>query len=451
MEDTECLVIGAGVSGLTAAHALKKRGVDVQVLEARERVGGRTWSGVLDGAEVDWGGEWIGHGQPRVYALIKELGLRTFATYDQGRKVLEVRGGISTYTGTIPWMAPWKLIQIQAGIWRLDGLARGLTKDASWTHPRAAEWDATTLDAARRSVMWSADARGVMDAAMRTIFGAESGELSLLHALAYIRSAGSLNNLIATEGGFQHERIHGGAQALSAALRDAVGEDRVHLGRPVTRVAHDADGVVVRDARGGEWRARRVVVTVPIALGARIEFEPALPSLRAQLMERAYMGAAVKCFVRYEAPFWRARGLSGEAASADGPISVTFDQCSEDGSVACLLAFVGGRAARTWHQRDPEARKQLVIDRLAAYFGPEARRPTAYAEADWSAERWSGGGPIAIFPTGTLSTHGAALRAPVGRVHWAGTETARECMGFIEGAVESGQRVADEVAPQGPS
>ena len=197
MEDTDCLVIGAGVSGLTAAHELKKRGVDVRVLEARERVGGRTWSGVLDGAEVDWGGEWIGHGQPRVYALIKELGLRTFATYDQGRKVLEVSGRISTYTGTIPWMAPWKLIQIQAGIWRLDGLARGLAKDASWTHPRAGEWDATTLDAARRSVMWSADARGVMDAAMRTIFGAESGELSLLHALAYIRSAGSLNNLIA--------------------------------------------------------------------------------------------------------------------------------------------------------------------------------------------------------------------------------------------------------------
>lgn len=158
------------------------------------------------------------------------------------------------------------------------------------------------------------------------------------------------------------------------------------------------------------------------------------------------MGAAVKCFARYDTPFWRARGLSGEAASADGLISVTFDQCAEDGGSACLLAFVGGRAARTWHTRAPAERKRLVLERLALYFGPEALAPIAWAEADWSTERWSGGGPVALFPTGTLSTHGPALRAPIGRIHWAGSETARVCMGFIEGAVESGLRAAEEVA-----
>lgn len=446
MKDTDCLVVGAGVAGLTTAFELKKRGLDVQVLEARDRVGGRTWSGTLDGAEIDWGGQWIGNGQPRVYKLIKELGLRTFATYDHGDKVLEVRGKTSTYTGTIPWMAPWKLIQIQAGIWWIDALARNLSKEEPWAHARAAGWDATTLDAMRRSVMWSADARGVMDAAMRTIFGAESGELSLLHALAYIRSAGSLNNLIATEGGFQHDRIAGGAQSISLAMAASLGDDRVHRGRPVTRIAHDATGVTVHDATGEAWRARRVVVAVPIALGARIAFEPALPALRTQLMERAYMGAAVKCFARYEKPFWREKGLSGEAASADGLVSVTFDQCGEEGATPCLLAFIGGKSARTWHQRDPAARKQLVLDHLTRYFGPEAQKPIAYGEADWCTQPWSGGGPIAIFPTGTLSTHGSAMRAPIGRIHWAGTETARDCMGFIEGAVESGLRAAEEVA-----
>jgi monoamine oxidase len=126
-------------------------------------------------------------------------------------------------------------------------------------------------------------------------------------------------------------------------------------------------------------------------------------------------------------------------------VSVTFDQCADDGSTPCLLAFIGGKSARTWHRRDPAARKQLVLDHLARYFGPEALSPIAYAEADWCAERWSGGGPIALFPTGTLSTHGTAMREPIGRIHWAGTETARECMGFIEGAVESGLRVADEI------
>jgi monoamine oxidase len=445
MHDADCLVLGAGVAGLTAAHALRKQGMDVRVLEARDRVGGRTYSGELEGAEIDYGGEWIGHGQPRIYELVTELGLHTFPTWDKGRKVLEVGGRRSTYRGLIPWMAPWKLVQMQAAIWWLDALARRLDPATPWAHASAAAWDALSLDDKRKAVMWSEDARATMDAAMRTIFGAESSEISLFHALAYIRSAGSLENLIATEGGFQHDRIRGGAQAISKALAAQVGDERVHLGRAATSVEQDDAGVTVRDARGESWRARRLIVTVPVGLCARIDFGASLPAARRELVARAPMGAAVKCFARYERAFWRERGLSGEAASGDGPISVTFDQCAEDGSTPCLLAFVGGAAARTWRERDPEARKQVILEKLALYFGDEARSPIAYAEHDWCTEAWSGGGPVTIFGSGALSAYGPALREPVGRVHWAGTETARRCHGFIEGAAESGLRAADEV------
>jgi monoamine oxidase len=445
MLDAEYIIVGAGAAGLTAAYELKKQGVSVLVLESRERVGGRTWSGTLDGAEVDWGGEWIGEGQPRIYQLIKELGLHTFPTYDTGKKILDLGGHTSTYSGTIPWMAPWKLIQIQLAIWIIDTLANRVDIVNAWEHPNAERWDATTLDALRRTFMWSADARGTMDAAMRTIFGAESGELSLLHALAYVRSAGSMNNLISTEGGFQHERIAGGSQAVSIALAKFIGEQNVLLNQAVSAIQQDQAGVAVTCANGKTYRANRVIVAVPVPLGGRITFSPQLPALRQQLMQRSYMGAAVKIFVRYEKAFWRERGLSGEAACAHGPISVTYDQCSEDGKTACLMAFVGGKFARTWHRRGLDERKQIIIDHFAKYFGEEARKPLAYAEQDWSAEEWSGGAPITLFPTGTLSIHGPALREPIGRIHWAGTETARQCMGFIEGAVESGQRAAAEV------
>ena len=445
MLDAEYIVIGAGAAGLTAAYELKKKGASVLVLEARERVGGRTWSAKLDGAEIDWGGEWVGSSQLRVYALMKELGVRTFPTFDTGLKILELNGRTSTYSGTIPWLAPWKLIQIQLAIWVIDAWANRLDINAPWTHKQAAKWDATTLDAVRRTFMWSADARATMDAAMRTIFGAESGDLSMLHMLAYVQSAGSMNNLIATEGGFQHDRIAGGAQSIALALLQAVGQENVLLGHPVKAVAQDEEGVTVSCANGTSFHAKRVIVAIPLPLGVHIEFSPKLPNLRTQLMNRSSMGGAVKIFVRYERAFWRERGFSGEAASGDGPISVTYDQCNEDGSNPCLMAFVGGKFARTWHQIDPQERQQIVTKRLARYFGDEALKPLAYQENDWCAETYSGGAPITLFPTGTLSVHGPALRAPVGRIHWAGTETARQCMGFIEGAIESGQRAAEEV------
>ena len=251
----------------------------------------------------------------------------------------------------------------------------------------APEWDTKTLESIRRRFMWSTDARATMDAAIRTIFGSESGELSLLHMLAYVRSAGSMNNLISTEAGFQHERIAGGAQSVSLALAKAVGEERVRLSQPVSAISQDASGVTVTSAGGQSYRAQRAIVAVPVPLGSRIDFSPQLPALRQQLMQRAYMGGAVKCFARYENAFWREKGFSGEAACGDGPVSVTFDQCSEDGKTACMLVYVGGKFARTWHRYAPDERRQIIIDRLAKYFGPEARKPIAYAELDWCGER----------------------------------------------------------------
>ena len=381
---------------------------------------------------------------------MKELGVRTYPQFDTGLKILELNGHTSTYKGTIPSMAPWKLIQIQMAIWIIDAWAYRLDIKAPWNHPMASKWDATTLDAVRRTFMWSADARGTMDAAIRTIFGAESGDLSMLHMLAYVQSAGSMNNLIATEGGFQHDRIAGGAQAISLALLKAVGPENVLLGQPVSAITQDESGVTVSSTSGKSFRGKRVIVAIPLPLGSQITFTPQLPSLRVQLMNRAYMGAAVKIFVRYEKSFWRDKGFSGEAACGDGPISVTYDQCNEDGSSPCLMAFVGGKHARTWHSIDLAERKNIVTQRLSRYFGKEALKYTAYQENDWTGEIHSGGGaPIALFPSGTLSVHGPALREPVGRIHWAGTETARQCMGFIEGAIESGQRAAEEALSAG--
>ena len=238
-----------------------------------------------------------------------------------------------------------------------------------------------------------------------------------------------------------------GAQSISEGLADRVGRARLHLEEPVRALDRDDEGVTVHTDRR-TWRAKRVICALPLALLDRLRWAPALPPRRDQLHQRTPMGATVKVFLAYDTPFWKEAGLSGEAACTEGPVSVVFDNTAPGGP-PMLLAFVVGGPARDWAERDPAERRAAVLEGLVRWFGPDAAEPTWVHEQDWCVDPWAGGCPITQFPPGTLSHLGPVLRAPVGRVHWAGTETARQCTGFMEGAVEAGERAADEVLAAG--
>lgn len=444
MSRADVLVVGAGLSGLWAADRLRQAGLTVEVLEARDRVGGRTWSRPLGHDRFDLGGQWIGPGQPRMYALVEALGLETFRTHDEGQTVLDLGHRVTRYSGTIPRLSPLKLLKLQLALSRLERMTAEVDQEHPWETPGAGTLDATTVHAWAERQLGDPDLQGILQSSVRTVFGADLGELSLLHFLAYLRANGGLMRLVETEGGYQQDRIVGGAQQLCERLAERVGLARVHLGEAAQAVSREGNEVVLSTSRA-TWRARRVIFALPPHLLGKLSFDPALPTLRSQLHQRAPMGATVKCLALYERPFWRAQGLSGSGVGTQGPVAVCFDNTSHEGKQACLLAFVVGRPARGFSERPAELRRRSVLDTFERWFGPEAARPTAYHEVDWAQEPWTGGCPIANLPPGTLGTFGRALRTPVDHLHFAGTETAVTGTGYMEGALEAGARAADEV------
>ena len=309
--------------------------------------------------------------------------------------------------------------------------------------PGAPEDDAQSLAAWTAGRVRSPRVRALLEATSRVVFGAEMAEISLLHFLFYAQAGGGLMPLIEIRNGAQETRFVDGAQSLSRKLAERLG-DRVRTSAPVRRISVEGFGVTV-ESDIGAYACERVVVAVPPVLARSIAFDPPLPPARRHLLERAFAGSTIKCLALYDRPFWRERGLSGEAVSDRGPIVVAFDNCAADRGAPALLGFSVGAPAREHAARPLADRRRAVLDRFARWYGEEARSPVEYVEHDWSDEPWSRGCPISLFGTGALSEAGAALYAPTGPIHWAGTETAREHHGFLEGALESAERVAAEI------
>ena len=448
MEQTRVVVIGAGISGLTAARRLAESGCDVVVLEARERVGGRTLNHTFDdGTVVEMGGQWVGPTQDRVLALLDEIGLATFPTYNDGKDLLVARSSQTTpkqVKGQRMMMAPHVLIDIGVAQQRLHRMARQVPLTEPWTARRADEWDGQTAESWIRRNVRTRVGRDFLRLMVNAVFCCEATDVSFLHMLFYCHSGGLWDRLLGTANGAQQDRIVGGSQLLSIRMAETID---VRLASAVRRVDHDDTGVTVHhDGEGAQIRAQALISALPPMLTGRITWNPGLGGQREQLTQNVPMGAVIKTMTVYEEPWWRADGLSGQAFSLVDPVSVVFDNSPPDSSRGVLLAFIEGKAARDLGPLRPEERREVVARQFQKLFGGRALSSIDYVEQDWCQQEWSGGCYSGRMTPGVWTQLGPALRQPIGRLHGAGTETADVWTGYFDGAIRAGERAATEVA-----
>lgn len=473
-ESADVIIVGGGFAGLTTANRLVQSGLKVIVLEARDRLGGRTKTESFTQSKIklDVGGQWIGPTQDYVLNMIKKFKVETFKTPDDGLTLVETeqkngKGTFHSYPAR-PGLTQSVAIKIfKATALDFSALYDGLDKLAStvnlqkpWLTPNADYFDSMTLHTWMEVQVAKLGPieikkvderiRNLFRGVIHTVFSTDPKKISMLHAMFYIKSGGGLDSLINVTNGAQDSRFKLGTENLVQKLAESI-QGSVRLNQQVKTIEQSASGVIVT-TQSAKYRAKKIVVAVPPTLASRIDYSPKLSSDRDQLTQSYPMGSTIKVIAIYKTPFWRnsttgaASGkLSGQAFSPYRAITATFDNSHPDHTEGILVGFIIGPNAEKLRRLPAEERRQAALEALKEYFGNEALTPLDYEEHDWSQEEFSRGCYVGYLPPGIWTSLGEALTRPEGHIHWAGTETSDVWNGYIDGAIRSGYRAAHEI------
>jgi monoamine oxidase len=432
--DYDVLVVGAGAAGVYGAAILKQSGLRVCILEARDRIGGRVKSiRTKSGNYVELGGQWLAKtGQNRLSTLVKKYSYKSFKNPEYGDDVIvENKDSIRIPHGDLPLSLTAKIDSLRFGYYlsrKIDKIKESEPKNlVSLDHLNFKEW--------LNEKLWTTQSRRFWTTLSEQSLCCDPEKVSVFEALMNLSTIGSLEILEEAD----HFYFKDG---LSRIFERLVSDHEIDLKlkSQVNTITQTQDCVRLKGSFG-ELTAQYALLTLPPQLYEDIAFEPPLPTSLSEVITNPVLGKIVKVVAIYNRPWWRDQGFSGSIQSKIGPFDFVIDSSFEGAKEGVLVGLAQSSFAEKLNGLTGTEIKNTFIQQLLSAFGASFD-PDEFYLTNWNEEVLSRGGFSSRRALGEWALFGDVFSRPEGRIYFAGTECAKEWRGYIEGALESGERQA---------